>query len=1444
MTLEGQILELIPEGPGEVVWLGPQSGPRLIDGIEIGPTPPRAIVLQGLLGRFQDPAAVLSELAAYLDGNGWVIAVVAPRLNPYMNGGFTRRELLDMFGRAGYDLGSCTLVSDPRIGWMPISMGGAPGTRSPQEVEEAGSAAILVAARLQSTDSPECSIVTTGVLELAPEKSEVIEVAGIEDGRHRARAWNRGAQAATGEYLAFLDNDCTTSGPWLDHLLEAVASEPGIAAAGANAIAFGPDSIPCHQFPFRIQPGSPGSVPAVDGCGMIVKRKVFVDAGGFDPRLGPPFDGPDLCLRLRARGMEIVHSPGASVTLAAAPTTGRAADGPRYFAFKWRGQIPTDTVEREGVKSRRSSSDPAPILWSGPLLEKSGYGEEARSFVLALDRAGVAVRANPTDWHAYKLLPQQTVRRLSALAVTQAPDRFISVVNAFPSARILVGGSKGTFPPIEHFTPHPNAVRNIGRTMYETDRIPEQWVAACNRMDEVWVPTDFNVETFSRAGVAREKLFRIPGAIDTELFDERLAPMYLPGAHGFVFLSVFSWSVRKGWDVLIRAFKEEFDHGEDVTLVLKVEPLWNQPVAQPRSDMENFTRNVLGRDPRARPRILVVNSEVGVEEMPRLYRAAHAFVLPSRGEGYGRPYLEAMAMGLPVIGTRWSGNLDFMNDDNSYLVDCDVIDVPPAGLRETPDYRGHRWAEPDPQGLRRAMRAVFEEREVARRKGKEGRRVVQERHSWKPVVRAIEARLKQGGVRPLKSRVPDSLPVRWEGPHRIAFGIAEVNREVATALMHTANIGLEQSETAEQQPWLWGRAPEVTVRHQWPPNLDAPVVGRWITYQPWEYGSLPASWVEPMNRVIDEVWVPTTYVRDCFVRSGVDADKVAVVPYGIDPDRFRPDVAPMQLPTRKRHRFLFVGGTIARKGTDLLLDAYIAAFKAEDDVCLIIKDLGASTFYRGQGMGERIKQLQRDPNVPEILYLDSELPATAMPGLFTACQYLVHPYRGEGFGLPIAEAMACGLAVIVPRYGACLDFCDESVAYFVDAKEVRWAEARVGATPTVERPWWAEVDRAGLAIAMRHVVDYTEEARAVGMRASAHIHSEWTWAQAAAIASGRLEALSRRSPRLTACIVVKNEERRLGRCLTSLRGLVDEVVVVDTGSTDRTADIAREHGARVKAFSWSDDFAAARNEALRHATGAWVLMIDADESLDAAGRAEVRWIVNSPKRSAQLVRQLTHLPRDEDGVERLLVRLFPNDPSLRFSGNVNEVLVDASGARVNAQPSGVVLHHEGAPATRRRRLRRVLKLLENDARHHRENARPALDLTRAYLDIGWAAEAEEEAHRAVELLVGAPAEADFLRPEAHGLRARALLELGRFADAAGESRAASRLNPELAEAHATMAAAFAADGQLEQAVTAYRAALQCPPRAAFRPVDRAASGRRSRVALEGIETMVGHLVEP
>src|SRR5262249_46136343 len=147
---------------------------------------------------------------------------------------------------------------------------------------------------------------------------------------------------------------------------------------------------------------------------------------------------------------------------------------------------------------------------------------------------------------------------------------------------------------------------------------------------------------------------------------------------------------------------------------------------------------------------------------------------------------------------------------------------------------------------------------------------------------------------------------------------------------------------------------------------------------------------EPILSAVDEVWVPSRSVLRAYVTSGVPEERVAVVPNGVDPGVFHPGLTPLPLPTTRGVKLLFVGGTIPRKGFDVLLAAYRRAFHAKDDVTLVVKDMGAGTFYRGQTAGEQIARHRADPNAPEVVYLADDLGEADMARLYSACDVLVH----------------------------------------------------------------------------------------------------------------------------------------------------------------------------------------------------------------------------------------------------------------------------------------------------------------------------------------------------------------------------------------------------------------------------------------------------------------------
>lgn len=167
------------------------------------------------------------------------------------------------------------------------------------------------------------------------------------------------------------------------------------------------------------------------------------------------------------------------------------------------------------------------------------------------------------------------------------------------------------------------------------------------------------------------------------------------------------------------------------------------------------------------------------------------------------------------------------------------------------------------------------------------------------------------------------------------------------------------------------------------------------------------------------------------------------------------------------------------------------------------------------------------------------------------------------------------------------------------------------------------------------------------------------------------------TPKLSVCMIVKNEERFLGECLESLKGAVDEIIVVDTGSEDQTVKIARKHGAKVYPFPWTGDFSAARNESLKHATGDWVLVIDADERLDAESKEALRRAIAEPKASSYFIELTNDLGDGKTNVV-LLPRLFRMAPGVHYTGLVHEQVVpqlEALGYRHVSLP--VKLWHEG-----------------------------------------------------------------------------------------------------------------------------------------------------------------------
>lgn len=230
-------------------------------------------------------------------------------------------------------------------------------------------------------------------------------------------------------------------------------------------------------------------------------------------------------------------------------------------------------------------------------------------------------------------------------------------------------------------------------------------------------------------------------------------------------------------------------------------------------------------------------------------------------------------------------------------------------------------------------------------------------------------------------------------------------------------------------------------------------------------------------------------------------------------------------------------------------------------------------------------------------------------------------------------------------------------------------------------------------------------------------------------------------PLLSLAMMVRDEERFLEDALRSARDLCDELVVVDTGSTDRTVEIARDLGAVVSHFPWCDDFSAARNETLRRATGRYVLVLDADERLRGPDPAGLRrLLVPGPQHPFEAISlEVINTTLDGSPLDSFhSVRVFPNDRRLGYRGRVHNAfgpLVDGApriAARIYAGLRVIHLGYDPQLYAERKKAERSLPLIEKTVAEAPDDHRYRFYLGREYLLLGRLAEARDALRAAID----------------------------------------------------------------------------------------------------------------
>jgi glycosyltransferase involved in cell wall biosynthesis len=259
-------------------------------------------------------------------------------------------------------------------------------------------------------------------------------------------------------------------------------------------------------------------------------------------------------------------------------------------------------------------------------------------------------------------------------------------------------------------------------------------------------------------------------------------------------------------------------------------------------------------------------------------------------------------------------------------------------------------------------------------------------------------------------------------------------------------------------------------------------------------------------------------------------------------------------------------------------------------------------------------------------------------------------------------------------------------------------------------------------------------------------------------------------PTVSLCMIVRNEEANLAECLACVDGLFDECIVVDTGSTDATKAVAERLGARIFDFTWVDDFAAARNESRRHATGEWVFWLDADDRIDAVNRQRLGALIGRlgtfdvGRNPVFMVSCLSQKPGEAKDFRMSQARLFARGANLHWVGAVHERIECVTDDVITVHATDVEIRHLGYqdPTEFARKQFRDLCLLERQYLVNPDDPLTLFYLARIHHSQGRYAEAVRLARRGIKL---DPNKTILSTPQMFLILAESLMASGRIADA-------------------------------------------------------------------------------
>jgi glycosyltransferase involved in cell wall biosynthesis len=323
-------------------------------------------------------------------------------------------------------------------------------------------------------------------------------------------------------------------------------------------------------------------------------------------------------------------------------------------------------------------------------MNRSGYAQAAQDYIYALrdsQRYDVAIRllhANPDQ------VSMTSKRYVEIVSMMQKPstDNAIQIIHGIPDKQLRI-----------------NLRKSIGFATFETFDPPKHWIKILNENDAVICPSKFNENIFRHAGLTKP-IFHIPHCVDTRLYNPGVQAKKEGNAYTFLFFG--TWKKRKGYEQLLEAWFREFDSSDNVQLLIKTDR-----ITLSQQCIESIRRNT-GLKKDFAP-ILFETRVLNEEAIPQLIKKADCLVCPTLGEGFGLPGLQAMALGVPVIITNYSGCQDYATEETATLIEPNGF-IMLNDLDKIPQFENRKWAHVSHLAVAKAMRYVTENKEAVLKK--------------------------------------------------------------------------------------------------------------------------------------------------------------------------------------------------------------------------------------------------------------------------------------------------------------------------------------------------------------------------------------------------------------------------------------------------------------------------------------------------------------------------------------------------------------------------------------------------------------------------------------------------------------------------------------------------------------------------------------------------------